>query len=119
MWKKIIYSIFAVCFLATIAFSGIQTFRLERSMAECRQYRAELELAQNRESEIRANVSRTGEILCQTTNSVAELREKLKTVEDSYNYLWNLLYNDDDTIYNGEKEISERNAEAKNKIQVE
>lgn len=100
MLKRILYIAVAACFLITVAFGGIQTCRLERSMAECRQYRAELELAQNRESEIREIVGRTGLILSETANSVGELREKLKEVENSYNYMWNLFYNDDDTIYN-------------------
>ena len=69
-------------------------------MAECGQYREQLEVAANRESEIRAAVNRAGLILCETTNSIAELREKLKEVEDCYNSLWNMFYDDDDTIYN-------------------
>lgn len=105
MFKKVIYIIIAVCFLVTIAFGGVQTCRLERSMAELGQYRNQLELAENRESEIRATVNRTGLILGETTSSVAELRKKLKELEDCYNYMWNLLYDDDNTIYNREDEM--------------
>ncbi len=100
MFKRILYIIIAACFLITLAFGGVQTCRLERSMAELGQCREQLELAQNRESEIRDVVGRTGLILSETANSVGELREKLKEVENSYNYMWNLFYNDDNTIYN-------------------
>ena len=103
MLKKILYIIIAICFLATITFGGIQTWRLERSMAELGHYREQLELAENRESEIRANVNRTGLILSETTTSVADLREKLKEVEDCYNNLWGMFYDNDGNISNGEE----------------
>lgn len=105
MWKKVMYSIVAVCFLVTLIFGGVQTCRLERSMAELGQCREQLELAENRESEIRATVNRTGLILSETTTSVAELREKLKEIQDCYNSLWNMFYDNDDTIYNREDKI--------------
>lgn len=107
MAKKIIYVIVAVCFFTTLAFGGIQTCRLERSLAECRQYREQLTVAENRESEVRAVINRTGLILGETTNSIVELREKLQEVEDSYNSLWNMFYDNDDTVYNGEKPVEE------------
>ncbi len=107
MAKKILYIIVAACFLVTIAFGAVQTCRLEHSMAECGQYREQLELAENRESEVRAVINRTSLILGETTNSIGELREKLKEVEDSYNSLWNMFYDNDDTIYNGNKQIQE------------
>jgi len=100
MFKRILYIIVAVCFLITVAFGGIQTFRLERSMVELEHYREQLELAENRESEIRANVNRTGLILSETATSVGELREKLKALEDSYNSLWNMFYDNDNNVYN-------------------
>ena len=100
MLKRILYIIVAVCFLATIAFGGIQTCRLERSMAECGQYREQLAAAENRESEIITVINRTNLILGETANSVGELREKLKEVENSYNYMWRLFYDDDNTIHN-------------------
>ena len=100
--EKILYITIACCFAFSIAFGGIQTCRLERSMAECRQYREQLELAENRESEVRAAINRTSLILGETTNSIGDLRKKLKEVEDSYNYMWHLFYDDDNIIHNGE-----------------
>ena len=100
--KKILYSLFAIYFIISIVGGGIQTYRLECSMAECRQYREQLELAENRESEVRAAIDRTSLILSQTTNSIGDLRKKLTEVEDSYNYMWHLFYDNDNIIYNGE-----------------
>lgn len=102
MWKKIMYCLVAIIFLITITWGCVQSIRLEHSMAECRQYREQLELAENRESAIREVIGRTSIILGETTNSVGELREKLKEVENSYNYMWNLFCNDDDNVYNRE-----------------
>jgi len=102
MWKKIMYCLVAACFLITLTFGGIQTCRLERSMAELGQCREQLAIAENRESEVKQVVNRTGLILGETTNSVGELREKLKEVENSYNYMLQLFYDDDNTIHNRE-----------------
>ena len=106
--KKVLYIVAAIYFILSLVGGGIQTYRLERSMAECRQYREQLAIAENRESEVRAAIDRTGLILGQTTNSIGELREKLKEVENSYNYMWQLLYDDDNIIYNGENQIKEK-----------
>lgn len=69
-------------------------------MERCEQYRIELDSAQNRESEIGDCISRTSVILSETSNTVEGLREKLKAVEDSYNYMWELLYNDNNCVDN-------------------
>lgn len=103
--KKIVYACFAVYFVLSIIGGAILQSRLERSMAECGQYREQLAAAENRESEVRAVVNRTGLILDETTTSIGELREKLKEVEDCYNCMWQLFYDDDDTIHN-EKEVN-------------
>lgn len=101
--KKIIIGIFIglllLCFIALTGFA-VQTYRLERSMERCEQYRIELELAQNREYEIGEAISRTSIILRQTSDTVEGLREKLKTVENSYNYMWELLHNDNNCVDN-------------------
>jgi len=69
-------------------------------MERCEQYRTELELAQNREHEIGEAISRTSVILCQTSNTVEGLREKLEAVEDNYNRMWELLSNDNNYVDN-------------------
>ena len=107
MLKKIIYGCFAVYFFVSLICGCIIKSRLEHYMDECRQYREQLELAENRESEIRAAVDRTGLILGQTTNSIGELREKLKEVENSYNSLWNMFYDNDDNVSDREEQIGE------------
>lgn len=92
--NKIISVCAAIVITFLLAFSVIQSIRLERSMERCEQYRIELVSAQSRESEIGECISRTSTILSETSNTVEGLREKLEAVEDSYNYMWELLHND-------------------------
>lgn len=101
--KKILYITIACCFAFSIAFGGIQTCRLERSMAECRQYREQLELATDRQSEIAGVVGHTSLILGETVNSVAELRKQLKAVENDYNQLYSLCFDNGNIVYNREE----------------
>ena len=101
--KKILHITIACCFAFSIAFGGIQTCRLERSMAECRKYREQLELATDRQSEIAGVVGHTGIILGETVNSVAELREQLKAVENDYNRLYSLCFDNGNIVYNREE----------------
>ena len=108
MLKKVVYYCFAIYFVLSIISGSILKSRLDYYLAECRQYREQLELAENRESEIRANVNRTGLILSETTNTVGELRQKLKEVEDSYNNLWNMFYNDDSNVSDREEQVKEK-----------
>lgn len=103
---KISITIIAILvFMLSVTSTGllVQTARLGHSMEECRQYREQLEFAENRESEVRAAISRTSLILSETTTSVAELREKLKEVENSYNYMWHLFYDDDNNVSDREE----------------
>lgn len=94
MENKIISVCAAVVITFLLSLAVVQTIRLERSMERCEQYRVELVSAQSRESEIGECISRTSVILSETSNTVEGLREKLKAVEDSYNYMWKLLHND-------------------------
>ena len=71
-------------------------------MAECRQYREQLKLAADRESEVRAAIDRTSLILGETTNSIGDLRKKLTEVEDDYNRLYSLCFDNGNIVYNGE-----------------
>lgn len=98
-YRWISVGLLLLCFVALTGFA-VQTYRLERSMERCNQYRTELELAQNREYEIGEAISRTSIILRQTSDTVEGLREKLKTVENSYNYMWELLHNDNNCVDN-------------------
>lgn len=98
MEKKIISVCAAIAIAFLLTLTVIQTIRLERSMERCEQYRIELVSAQNRESEIGECISRTSVILSETSNTVEGLREKLEAVENSYNYMWELLSNDNNPV---------------------
>lgn len=103
MEKKIISVCAAIVIAFLLTLTVVQSIRLERSMERCEQYRTEFELAQNREYEIGECISRTSIILCQTSNTVEGLREKLEAVEDSYNYMWELLHNDTSGVGDNKK----------------
>lgn len=103
MEKKIISVCAAIVIAFLLTLTVVQSIRLERSMERCEQYRTEFELAQNREYEIGECISRTSIILCQTSDTVEGLREKLEAVEDSYNYMWELLHNDTSSVGDSKK----------------
>ena len=100
--KSCIAIIFVLLFVSIVLLLGLgfQTSRLESSMAECRQYREQLSNAENRESEIRESLSRTGVILNSTGNEITNLRTKLEALEENYNYLYHLYCVDNNTMEN-------------------
>lgn len=111
MLKRVMYCIVAVCFLATITFGGVQTCRLGSSLEECERYRIELAAATDRQSEIAGVVGHTSLVLGETVNSVAELREQLKAVEDDYNRLYSLCFDNGSLVHNGEEQVNGGNNE--------
>lgn len=96
--EKIVYIVTVAFLLFWVVFGGVQTCRLHSSMEQCEHYRTELAAASNRQSEIREVVGRTGEVLRSTANTVAEIRVQLQEVENSYNYLWELVCRDNSNI---------------------
>lgn len=107
MLKKVVYYCFAVYFFVSLICGGILKSRLEHYMDECQRYRVELAAATDRQSEIAGVVGHTSLILGETVNSVAELREQLKAVEDDYNRLYSLCFDNGSDVYNREKQIGE------------
>lgn len=97
--------ILLVLLVGALAGLGIQSYRLQQYMDECRQYREQLELATNRQSEIAEVVGHTSIVLGETVNSVKELREQLKAVEADYNRLYSICFDNDNDVYNGEKQV--------------
>lgn len=92
MGKKIVNCIIAFVMLILLVGTCISQYRLECYREQCRQYRVQLEAATNRERDIENAISRTGLILCQSINSVGELREQLKAVRESYEEMENIIY---------------------------
>lgn len=92
MFKKIVNCIIAFIMLILLVGGIIQTCRLERYREQCEQYRVQLEAAANRERDIENTIQRTGLILCESINSVAELREQIKAVRESYEEMENIIY---------------------------
>lgn len=101
--NDIVVFILLVLLVGSFAGLGIQSYRLDKSMAECRQYREQLELATDRQSEIAGVVGHTSIVLGETVNSVKELREQLKAVEADYNQLYSLCFNNGNDVFDGEE----------------
>ena len=107
MVKKIIYGCFAVYFFVSLICGCILKSRLEHYMAECERYRVELAAATDRQSEIAGVVGHTSLVLGETVNSVAELRVQLQAVEDDYNRLYSLCFDNGSNVSDREKQIGE------------
>lgn len=89
--KKVAYCIIAFVILSLSAFSYIQTKRVGLYRDRCEYYRVQLTEATNREQQLVDSVRRTAEILSSTTNTVGDLREKLKAVRQEYENMEKLL----------------------------
>ena len=98
-YKYIVIGLLVLLLFALTGFT-IQTVRLGCSMERCQQYREQIESASNREREIGDAISRTSILLSETSNTASGLREKLKILEDSYNYMWQLLCDNTDSTSN-------------------
>lgn len=103
MFKNFIISLLIVTNIITATFCFRLNSKLEQYMAKCEHYRIELAAATDRQSEIAGVVGHTSCILSETVNSVAELREQLKAVEDDYNRIYSLCFDNGDIIHNGDK----------------
>jgi len=98
--QKIIRIIAILYFVASVICGAYLYSRLASYRQQLVYYRTELDAASDRQSEVREVVERTGEVLSKTANSVAELRVQLQEVEDSYNYMWELLHNNNNCVDN-------------------
>lgn len=92
MLKKIIYSIIAIYFVLSIICGAVLSYKLGHYRQQSEYYRVQLEAAANRERDIENTIQRTGLILCESINSVAELREQIKAVRESYEEMENIIY---------------------------
>lgn len=89
--KKVLYIIAAIYFVISIIGGAILSSRLERTRQQLEYYRTELESAQNREQQLTneidecfGNVTRTNEILSQSTNTISDIRKQLSEIRKNY-----------------------------------
>lgn len=84
---------FILLFLLICAVSGlgVQSYRLECARQELEYYRTEFNAAQNREQQLTneidecfGNVTRTNEILSQSTNTISDIRKQLSEIRKNY-----------------------------------
>ena len=91
MLKRILYIIVAVCFLATITFGGIQSYRLVKTRQQLDSVRMELSAATNRQSELAEILRRDGEILRESSNTISGIRSQIAVIRESYEAMENIL----------------------------
>lgn len=91
MLKRILYIIIAVCFLATITFGGIQSYRLVKTRQQLDTVRMELSAATNRQSELKEILRRDGEILRESSNTISGIRSQIAVIRESYEAMENIL----------------------------
>lgn len=92
--KKILYYIAAIYFIISIIGGAILSSRLDRTRQELEYYRTEFNAAQNREQQLTneidecfGNVTRTNEILSQSTNTISDIRKQLSEIRKNYELL--------------------------------
>lgn len=110
---KHICIILAVCLFLSLCGNCIQEHRLGIYRQQSEYYRTEFESATNREQQLAATVDecwrsteRTSEILSQSINSVAELREQIRQVREAYQDLQNRLIDCYDRLHNNDDDIT-------------
>lgn len=91
MLKRILYIIVVVCFLATITFGGIQSYRLVKTRQQLDSVRMELSAATNRQSELAEILRRDGEILRESSNTISGIRSQIAVIRESYEAMENIL----------------------------
>lgn len=94
MLKRILYIIIAVCFLATITFGGIQSYRLVKTRQQLESVRMELSAATNRQSELAEILRRDSKILCESSNTISGIRSQIAVIRESYEEMQNLIDSD-------------------------
>jgi septal ring factor EnvC (AmiA/AmiB activator) len=100
--KKILYTIAAIYFIISIIGGAYLSSRLECTRQELEYYRTEFNAAQNREQQLTneidecfGNVTRTNEILSQSTNTISDIRKQFKEIRESYEQMESILMGND------------------------
>lgn len=96
--KKILISFIAFIILSLSTLCYVQTKRVGLYRDRCEYYRVQLDTASNREQQLAdtvdecfESVRRTSEILSSTSNTIGDLRKKLKAVREEYENMEKLL----------------------------
>ena len=92
MLKNFIISFLVVTNIFTATFCFRLNYKLERTRQQLEHYRAEFELAQNRESDIAESIRRTGEILNSSTSTLSGIRAQISEIRKNYEEMESLLY---------------------------
>ena len=107
-----LFIIILCCLELSLFGNCIQERRLGIYRQQSEYYRTEFEAASNREQQLAATIDecwrsteRTGEILSQSINSVAELRKQMHQVRENYEAMENMLLGSYDRLHNNDNNI--------------
>lgn len=114
---RIITYIVLIALLITSSAAGIfgslyfyKSYRLEQTRSELNNVREQLQLANDRQSEINRIVERTGTILCESAVTISDIRRQIQEIRESYEDMERILYNsgnigdsDSDHMHNEEQ----------------
>ena len=97
--QKII-SIILSCFLfISVACNAVLSYRLEQNRQQLELTRVELERSRDNYKIIREGLGRTAEILCQSTNTVQDLRRQISEIRESYEAMADILTDNNGSCY--------------------
>lgn len=91
MVEKIVYIVTVAFLIFWIAFSGVQTYRLDNTRQQLDAVRAELDNAENRQQQLAEITSRTGTLLSESVDTVAGIRRQITEIRKNYEEMENLL----------------------------
>lgn len=103
--KKILYCCFAAYFFISIIGGAILSCRLGQTRQQLEYYRVELESATNRQSELADTIDkcwesteRTNQILCQSADTIQDIRRQLREVRENYQNMESMLLDSYDSM---------------------
>lgn len=91
MCEKIVYIATVAFLLFWIAFSGVQTCRLDNTRQQLDAVRAELDNAADKQQQLAEITSRTGTLLSESVDTVAGIRRQITEIRKNYEEMENLL----------------------------
>ena len=104
--KKILYTIAAVYFIVSIVGGAVLQHKLASTRQQLEYYRTEFSAAQNREQQLTneidecfGNVTRTNEILSQSTNTISDIRKQLSEIRKNYELIEDRMHKFYDDIH--------------------
>lgn len=89
--QKIIIVVLSTLLFVSSVGNAVLSYRLEQNRQQLELTRMELERSRDNHKIIREGLGRTAEILCQSTNTVQDLRRQISEIRESYEAIENYI----------------------------